>query len=40
MKSFFNGLNISELEDYRNYKKLLKEFKDTLSKEEAPNYAI
>lgn len=40
MKSFFNGLNISELEDYKNYKKLLEEFKDTLSKEEAPKIII
>ena len=40
MKSFFNGLNISELEDYKNYKKLLEEFKDTLSKEKAPKIII
>ena len=37
MKSFFNGLDTSELE---NYKKLLEEFKDTLSKEESPKIII
>ena len=37
MKSFFNGLDTSELE---NYKKLLEEFKDTLSKEERPKIII
>ncbi|WP_074016568.1 KAP family P-loop NTPase fold protein [Fusobacterium massiliense] len=40
MKSFFNGLNTSELEDYKNYKKLLEEFKDTLSKEKSPKIII
>lgn len=40
MKSFFNGLDTSELEDYKNYKKLLEEFKDTLSKEERPKIII
>lgn len=40
MKSFFNGLDTSELEDYKNYKKLLEEFKDTLSKEENPKIII
>ena len=40
MKSFFNGLDTSELEDYKNYKKLLEEFKDTLSKEESPKIII
>ena len=29
-----------ELEDYKNYKKLLEEFKDTLSKEERPKIII
>lgn len=29
-------MDTSELEDYKNYKKLLEEFKDTLSKEESP----
>ena len=40
IKSFFNGLDTSELEDYKNYKKLLEEFKDTLSKEESPKIII
>ena len=40
IKSFFNGLDTSELEDYKNYKKLLEEFKDTLSKEERPKIII
>ena len=40
MKSFFNGMDTSELEDYKNYKKLLEEFKDTLSKEERPKIII
>ena len=40
MKSFFNGLDTSELEDYKNYKKLLEEFKDALSKEESPKIII
>ena len=40
MKSFFNGLDTSELEDYKNYKKLLEEFKDTLSKEKSPKIII
>ena len=40
MKSFFNGLDTSELGDYKNYKKLLEEFKDTLSKEERPKIII
>ena len=40
MKSFFNGLDTSELEDYKNYKKLLEEFKDTLSKEGTPKIII
>nr|WP_314532793.1 P-loop NTPase fold protein [uncultured Fusobacterium sp.] len=40
IKSFFNGLDTSELEDYKNNKKLLEEFKDTLSKEESPKIII
>ena len=40
MKSFFYGLDTSELEDYKNYKKLLEEFKDTLSKEESSKIII
>ena len=40
IKSFFNGLDTSELEDYKNYKKLLEEFKDTLSKEESSKIII
>ena len=33
-------MDTSELEDYKNYKKLLEEFKDTLSKEESPKIII
>lgn len=40
IKNFFNGLNTSELEDYKNYKNLLAEFKDILSKEEKPKIII
>ena len=40
IKSFFNGWDTSELEDYKNNKKLLEEFKDTLSKEESPKIII